>query len=149
MFGRGKNEEKLFTAALTGDVRTMRDVLRSKTALLSATATRAHCKQHGELHEGDTLLHVACRTGQQGAVKFLLSLKAPVAAVNSAGSVPLHDAAAGGHHEAVAALLEAGANAEAEDPSGRSAMHLAARAGSPEAQQLLVDRGAAVDASDG
>ena len=145
MFGRGKNEENLFQGALRGDVSAIRDVLQKKATLLAVTAGKAHCRQHGELVDGDTILHVTARGGFGEATRFLLSLKAHVNAVNREGEAPLHAAAGGGHHDVVGLLLEANASPGIADGAGRTAMHLAARAGSPEAQQLLVDRGAAVD----
>lgn len=148
MFGRGKNEETLFQGALTGDVASIRGVLQSKTSLLGVTAAKAHCKQHAELGEGDTLLHVTARGGFDEATRFLLSLKANVNAANGAGETPLHAASAGGHHAILEMLLEANASPGATDGSGRTAMHLVARAGAAEAQQLLVDRGVAIDDPD-
>ena len=145
MFGRGKNEEKLFKGALTGDVASIRSVLQGNTALLALTAGKSHCKQHAELSEGDTLLHVAARGGFDEATRFLISLKANVNTANVEGEVPLHAAAAGGNHAVVGMLLEAKALPGVSDVSGRTAMHLAARIGSPESQQLLVERGASID----
>ena len=145
MFGHGKNEEKLFQGALTGNVSAIRDVLQNKAILLAVTAGKAQCRQHGELVDGDTILHVTARSGFDEATRFLISLKAHVNAVNGVGEAPLHAAAAGGHYGVVGLLLEANASPGIADGAGRTAMHLAARAGSPEAQQLLVDCGAAVD----
>ena len=77
--------------------------------------------------DGWTALHLACQHGSQEVVLHLLSRKAHLSAVNTAGETPLHTATNNSQTQVVDFLLEAKADPNAQSESGESAVHVACR----------------------
>lgn len=96
---------------------------------------------------GETLLHVASKSGNATLVTALLAAGAPVDLGGHEGvSSPLASACFIGNLTIVDALLKAGARPEPSGPDASSPLHQAARQGSAPLVERLLDAGATVDA---
>ena len=94
---------------------------------------------------GCTPLHYAAWFGHLDAARYLLSIKADVAAISMdpLRNQPLHAAATAGHAAIVELLLDAGADPNAEQSGQWTALHGAAEKGHAAVVRLLLERGAA------
>lgn len=91
---------------------------------------------------GWTPLHEASLLGREQVVRYLLSNKAPVNAVEPGnGGTPLHVASFNGHLQVVKLLLQHGANVAARDKEGWTAVAQARDQGFPEIVKLLKGQG--------
>uniref|UniRef100_A0A0G4FVZ8 Uncharacterized protein n=1 Tax=Chromera velia CCMP2878 TaxID=1169474 RepID=A0A0G4FVZ8_9ALVE len=97
-------------------------------------------------HKGDSLLHFACRQGEEEVVELLLKKGASVDLANMEGVTCLMEACQNGHTEVVQVLLKAKADLKAVDRSGCNALMLACKAGHTGIVRALVeDAGADVN----
>lgn len=129
---QGIPSDRFFSAAWTGDVAKLRDVLQAHPELLNA---------HNR--EGWTALQLASHSGHASAVRQLLESGADVRAMsqNDMANTALHAAIAGKRTEIVPLLLDQAADPEAKDSGGNTALHLAAHEGVPEIVEQLLRRG--------
>ncbi len=151
MFGLSlskKSEPLFFKAVWTGDERKTRDTLSGDLALVSARVNAAVRRDHPELEEGATPLHLASRRGHAAIVELLLSLRADANAVSSSQATPLHCAAMGGHADIATILLDRKVAIDAKDAQGCTPLHRAAGSGDEELVELLIARGASIAAKD-
>ena len=74
--------------------------LNTPQLILSTPSGRTLCSECKD-QEGNTLLHIAARTGLLGIIKFMLEWKHEIKcdATNGNGKTPLHLAAESGQHE--------------------------------------------------
>jgi len=113
-----KEDEKLFKAARTGDLKGARSALR-QGANPTARAERGH-----------TPLHAAALEGHAEVAGLLIDSGADVnARTSGTKSTPLHSAAGGGHAEVARLLLEHGADPGARTTEGNTPRTLAERWG--------------------
>ena len=66
-------------------------------ALMKKTLDQPGCHVMASNKAGHTLLHCACRLGDEEAVQLLLERGADQASCDECGKTPLHDACARGH----------------------------------------------------
>eukprot|EP00897_Mesotaenium_endlicherianum_P009498 jgi/Mesen1/8577/ME000497S07975 len=78
---------------------------------------------------GCTLLHLACRKGDVGAVEMLLQYGANVGAPDGAGRTPLHHAVLEAHNTIAKLLLSRGAKASAQDYARKTPFECAVESG--------------------
>ena len=105
-------EPPLHSAAFTGDIEALRELLEAEVDLERRNA------------EGETALHgAAC--DEPEALRLLLARGADVRARSAQGRTPLHVAAGWGATECVVALLDAGSHADARDAEGATPLHAA------------------------
>lgn len=123
----------VFEAASLGDIKRLRELLRSEPGLANARSA-----------DGFTPLHFACFFGQEEVVRMLLEAGADVTAVskNPMQLMPLHSAASARNLGAVQALLDHGAPVNSKQQKGWAPLHAAAQNGDAEMYRLLVSRGA-------
>jgi ankyrin repeat protein len=128
-------EPPLVDAAMSGDVKTVRALLR---ATVDVNATQP---------DGMTALHWAVHRNDVEMVKLLLAAGADVRAANRTGAKPLYLAAVNGNAEIIGLLLDAGEDANAVlTGEAETVLMLAAYTGNPAAVDLLLERGADVNA---
>ncbi|XP_048246410.1 ankyrin repeat domain-containing protein 50-like [Haliotis rufescens] len=87
---------------------------------------------------GDNILHLACRGGHMGTVKFVLSLK--FADINSRGwrsRTPMIKAVLKGHREVVEFLVSEGADVSLVNVYGDNILHMACRGGHMETVKFV------------
>jgi ankyrin repeat protein len=107
-------DKLIIKAAKSGDVTTMKALLKADPALIHARDT-----------DGSTPLHCATWKGHQKVVELLLNEGANVDAVNQNehwGTTPLHAAAHANQAKIAQLLLDHGANVKAKDMEGRTPM---------------------------
>ena len=97
---------------------------------------------------GETILHLAARDGDAGAVEALLAAGANVMARTANGETPLHEGISN-EVNVVEALLAAGADVMARAGDGDTPLHGAAGAGNPAVVEILLAAGADPMARDG
>ncbi len=137
MFGKS-SEATVLEGAWLGDRDRVSKVLHTKVELIRTIATKSVCRRYPHFEEGDTALHLSARAGHTTMVEFLLSLKAPINAVNLAGRTPLHDSAKEGHENIGDVLIEDGADLELADAKGWTALHWAVSEGHEDVVDLLI-----------
>jgi len=115
----------IWTAAATGDLQTLTDLLDAGTDINSADP------------QGSTPLLVAVLFGQIEAVKLLIEKGADLNANNTYGATALHIAALFGRVEVVELLLTKGADKEIRDQSGATTLDLVAGEFSVELKGLI------------
>lgn len=124
-------EPAIVDAAMKGDVKAVRSLLREPGAL-----SAAH-------QDGMTALHWAVQRRDLPLTDLLLDAGADYAAANRTGAKPLYLAAMNGDAAIIGRLLEAGESANAVlTAEGETVLMLAAYTGNPEAVKVLLDRGA-------
>ena len=104
----------IIKAAKSGDVATIKTLLKSDPSLIDARDT-----------DGSTPLHCATWKGHEKVAELLLKAGANVNAVNENehwGTTPLHAAAHANQAKIAQLLLDHGANVKAEDREGRTPM---------------------------
>jgi hypothetical protein len=94
-----------------------RAVSTEDLAIVLQHADVALVRAHG--YEGNTALHVAAVSGNDGGCELLVAAGASVDARNARGETPLHMAASGGLTFTVNTLLRLGANTAITDAGGR------------------------------
>lgn len=103
-------ERALLTAVTNGDV--------NETQRLLSVPGRASLVVNVE---GDSLLHIACRTPTDRIIAAIARLKPDLNVVNKKGRAPLHDlGACGGSLAILGSLVKLGADAFARDHMGRT-----------------------------
>ena len=127
----------IFSAAMTGQVKRVRELLDEQPELAEAVAP-----------DGFQPLGLASFFGRLETARRLLDRGAQVnsASRNDQRVAPLNSAAAGGHLEVARLLLEHGADPNARQEGGFTPLHSAAQNGQLEMVKLLVDHGAQVEA---
>ncbi len=101
----------------------------------------------GRGSDGQTLLHIAAKTGSTDCLRLLLTAGTSIDAVEPQRDVTaLHMVAQQGHEACMRELLLAGANVEATAKDGGKPLHLAAIKGQLGCLQQLLDAGVQVDA---
>ncbi|CAJ0809757.1 hypothetical protein LMG19083_05015 [Ralstonia psammae] len=164
--------ERLFTAAMDGNVEALRDVASAlggnvNVQRQSDGATPVYvAAQYGHVNAvrvlqgehrasldicdrlGNTPLHAAAMNGQADVVRMLVTeLGADVEARNAPGETPLWRAAERGHVGVCKLLAELRANVKTVDEEGATPLHAAAYEGQADAVRMLVtELGAEVDA---
>lgn len=118
-------------AALVGDERLMRRLLRDEGVDTSATTIR-----------GKTALHCAATGGHAKLVRMLLDAGVEIDAKSDGGCTALHLAAWWGREDVVRLLVDAGANVNAKSDDKTTARYFAAAANHESIQELLVEHGA-------
>ena len=104
----------IIKAAKSGDIATIKSLLKSDPSLIDARDT-----------DGSTPLHCATWKGQEKVAELLLQEGANVNAVNQNehwGTTPLHAAAHANQAKIAQLLLDHGANVKAKDMEGRTPM---------------------------
>jgi hypothetical protein len=96
---------------------------------------------------GQTVLHLAARSGMLNPVRDLLAAGANVNVESDRGFTPLYDASFKGQAEVVALLLQNGARADVASERGLTPLHGAATSSQVQVLELLLKHGAAVDAA--
>jgi ankyrin repeat protein len=128
-------EPPLVDAAMNGDIKTVRGLLRATVDVNAAQP------------DGMTALHWAVHRNDAEMARALLTAGADFRAANRTGARPLYLAAINGNPELITLLLEAG-----EDPNAvltseaETVLMLTAHTGNPAAVAVLLDRGASVNA---
>ncbi|CAG9537301.1 unnamed protein product [Cercopithifilaria johnstoni] len=90
---------------------------------------------------GDSLLHIACRSGNNDMLQLLTSYKQiDVNIANSAGWTVLHEAALKGNIPSLKILHKLGANANVFDKEDRTPLHIAAAAGHTNIAEILIEK---------
>jgi len=130
-----KITDELFTAAETGDFKTVKNFLTKYPDMKNV-------KRNG----GWTLLHMAFNSREM--VEYLIEIGADIEARSDGQWTPLHSQAYGGHKDGVELLLEHGADIEAKHAYGITPLLNSIRWNRVEAAKLLVKKGANVDATD-
>src|SRR6218665_1530124 len=97
---------------------------------------------------GNSLLHVAARTGNSEAVEHLLRLEADPNDRNSAGETPLFQASVCNHSAVVRRLIKADCDVNSRNNFGNCALSASAYLGEIEMVKLLLDNGADVNVTD-
>ena len=128
--GQATYHELLQQAAGVGAIRVVRNLLKHKDIIQSATCAR-------------TPLHAACINGRTEIVQLLLEARASVGVADGNGVQPLHVAAQGGSEPVLSLLLGARAKMDAISMEKQTALHWAARSGAPGAvlNLLLAETG--------
>jgi len=98
-----------------------------------------------EAGNGESLLHVACKSGQVAIVQYLCKHEALLELKDNNGNTALHVAVGNGHFNVTRVLVEKGANLCAADASGSTALHIAAKGGYLNIVQCLADSFAQID----
>ena len=124
----------LITAVKTGDVATVRTLLKARTDV------------NGRQGDGATALHWAVYQEDRALVDLLIAAGADVNVANDLGVTPLYLAATSGNASIVNALLEKGARPDAATETGVTTLMEAARSGNADAVRTLLARGADVNA---
>lgn len=129
--GLGPNgKTALQVAAETGSVRALRMLSRLDHDRTPVRGT------------GDTLVHLAARSGNADGLGATLADGGALEARNARGETPLIVAARSGRTETLEALILAGANVNAESEGGSALMHAMER--EPRAALILIEAGARV-----
>ncbi|VDK85211.1 unnamed protein product [Onchocerca ochengi] len=90
---------------------------------------------------GDSLLHIACRSGENDMLQLLASYdQIDVNIRNSDGWTVLHDAALKGNITSLRILHKLGANANILDKEDRTPLHIAAAVGHTNVAELLIEK---------
>ncbi|GAA1284070.1 ankyrin repeat domain-containing protein [Saccharothrix xinjiangensis] len=131
-------EERLYAAAVAGDVDEVRDLL-----------SFGGNPNHHDASTGLTALQAAAARGDGTTVRTLLGGGADVLVTERSGQTSLHKAAEQGSAEVVNALLRAGSIVDAPvATTGQTALHIAVRHGNTEAARVLLASGARADLVD-
>ncbi|XP_024218528.1 ankyrin-3 [Halyomorpha halys] len=93
----------------------------------------------GSTQSGDSLLHLAARTGSSASIAALAVLNVDLEAVNSRNATPLEEAVRCNRASAVKALLMAGAKSDKRLVGGDTYLHIAAAGGHNEALGALLE----------
>ncbi|XP_066903029.1 putative ankyrin repeat protein RF_0381 [Halyomorpha halys] len=96
---------------------------------------------NGSTQSGDSLVHLAVRTGSRSSIAALGFLKADLEVLNAAGASPLEEAIKKNSASSIKGLISAGAKVERRFLRGNSYLHIAAAAGKNEALQALLEAG--------
>jgi len=159
----GGAQHDLFTAAGSGRVETVREVLQAGRAAPAGVGpggkTAIHWAAHGGNREvielllaqgwdasvGDTEertpLHEAAASGRVTVMRLLLAGGAKTDPPSIRGMTPLYEAARAGQAKAVKLLLAKGAKATEEDLVGNTPLHVAAEKGHVDVMALLLAKG--------
>lgn len=104
---------KVHEAAMAGDLRTLRELVKENPALVNDRD-----------HRGQTSLHQAAYwSGSKKIVGFLLTQGADVNAKSASGTTPLHVAVLRGHRAVTKLLMARGAEVNARDNGGFTPLH--------------------------
>jgi ankyrin repeat protein len=133
LVGAGSSQPPLVEAARSGDVHTLRMLLREKAGVNAAEG------------DGTTALHWASYHNDLESAELLIRADANVNAANDLGATSLWLASQNGSTTMVRLLLEAGANPNAKLLSGETPLMVAARSGYPEVVELLAAKGSDVN----
>ena len=129
-----QDQELLWAAGRTGDAKTVRTLLASKTFLGSPRID----KNATETASGGTTLMHASYQGHRSVVSALLDAKADVQAQDARnGSTALMYAAAFGHLNIARLLVDRGASLHTTDSNGFDALGVAEQHGRPEVARFL------------
>jgi ankyrin repeat protein len=124
-------EPAIVDAAMNGDAKTVRSLLREPGALAAAHP------------DGMTALHWAVQRRDLALADLLLDAGADYTAPNRTGAKPLYLAAMNGDAGIIGRLLDAGEDANAVlTAEGETVLMLASYTGNADAVKLLLDRGA-------
>ncbi|PSN32251.1 hypothetical protein C0J52_19671 [Blattella germanica] len=77
--------------------------------------------------DNSTPMHLACRWGQEDAVRLLLERNASVNLQNKKGNTPLHEAVQEGHGNIITILLSSHSDIDACNKDGETPFHIACR----------------------
>lgn len=143
-----KPEGPFFKAAWVGDAAKVKETLTRSLTLLNARVSANVRREHPELEEGATAMHLAARRGHSNVVELLFSLRADPSITTPSGATPLHHAAVGGHEDVAQILVDHNAAIDAVDEDGQTPLHRAARAGHSSVVEFLILRGASIQARD-
>ena len=128
-------EPAIADAAMNGDLKTVRSLLRQPAGIDEAQA------------DGMTALHWAVQRNDLEMTNVLLNAGADYHIANRTGAKPLYLAAVNGNAAIIERLLEAGEDANAVvTGEGETVLMLAAYTGNPAAVEVLLDRGAHANA---
>ena len=122
------------TAAAYGDLSRAAALLKKDPSLVRAAD-----------ENGETLLHLLARQGQEEAARFLLDHNADVNARSDYGRTPLHEAALHGKRPLARLLLARGADPNVQDDGGFTPFHDAVARGGVRLVRLLATKGADLD----
>ena len=122
-------QDQLWDAAMAGDTATIRLAIADGAVIDSLDVRRSR--------NGRRALNWAAWYNQVPAIELLLSLGAPIEAVNHTGFTALHHAAENGSREAAVALLAAGADPQHANLEGRVPNWTARSRGNDEVADLL------------
>ena len=92
-------------------------------------------------NDGQTILHLACTTGQEEEVRKMLDYGADINATDNSGWTPIHNAALHGHSEIVFLLLRYGSDVEPLGLRDETPLHDAAANGHTMCASLLLQYG--------
>lgn len=141
------NEKVAINCINAAGQKPMEVVLSLKGEQLSETVSTLNdvgISEYQRNRVGETMLHVAARSGNTEAVSLMLDLRLNITAVSHDRSSVLSIAAHEGHTAVVALLLEKGANAD-----DSKALSGAIEAGNAAITDLLLKNGASVDKKQG
>lgn len=132
----------------TGKVQLLFDSASNNDAEGVAEAARRGVYLDVRISQGMTALHVAARSGADGAARALLEAGARPDLLDGNDSTPLLWAIQLHHPDVAETLLTAGADVFAADANGRTALHLAAERGEAALLKRILEAGAEVDRPD-
>src|SRR5262245_51689990 len=124
------NEPRLIQAVRSGDVSTVREVLKQRVDVNAAQG------------DGATALHWAAHSDNLAIVDLLIRSGAKASAANDLGATPLHLACTNASAPMVDRLLAAGADPNAKMRNGESVLMTCSRTGSAKAVKALLVKGA-------
>jgi len=98
--------------------------------------------------DGNSLLHIAARRGEENIFELLLSHGGDVHAVNKYKMTPLHYAAIGGNEKIARILIDNGADVNKQNHGGWTPLYNAGMEGYADVCRLLIENGAKLNIQD-